>query len=164
MGCFLSTERSHLKQKSHARTDPEVRLEEMLQRLKEQDFRLTPQRLAVLKILAVSDEHPSVEMIFEKVRPNFPTTSLATIYKTVNVLKQIGEVVELDFSEESNRYDGNKPYPHPHLICTKCKTVVDPDVPTVTELSKELANKTGYKIVNHRLDFFGICPRCQTNG
>ena len=135
----------------------------MLQRLKDQDFRVTPQRLAVLKILAVSDEHPSVEMIYEKVRPDFPTTSLATIYKTVSLLKQIGEVVELDFSGESNRYDGNKPYPHPHLICTQCKTVVDPDVATVTELSKELANKTGYRIVNHRLDFFGICPRCQSN-
>ena len=143
--------------------DPGVRLEEMLQRLKDQDFRVTPQRLAVLKILAVSDEHPSVEMIYEKVRPDFPTTSLATIYKTVNLLKQIGEVVELDFSEESNRYDGNKPYPHPHLICTQCKTVVDPDMATVTELSKELAKKTGYKIVNHRLDFFGVCPRCQEN-
>ena len=143
--------------------DPGVRLEEMLQRLKDQDFRVTPQRLAVLKILAVSDEHPSVKMIYEKVRPDFPTTSLATIYKTVNLLKQIGEVVELDFSEESNRYDGNKPYPHPHLICTQCKTVVDPDMATVTELSKELAKKTGYKIVNHRLDFFGVCPRCQEN-
>jgi Fur family peroxide stress response transcriptional regulator len=104
-----------------------------------------------------------VEDIFKQVKPNFPTTSLATIYKTVNLLKEIGEVVQLDFSEESNRYDGNKPYPHPHLICIRCKAVVDPDVATISDLSKKLAKKTGYEIVNHRLDFFGICPRCQEN-
>jgi Fur family peroxide stress response transcriptional regulator len=144
-------------------SDPQVRLEEMIQRLKEQGFRMTPQRLAVLEILAVSNGHPSVEMIYEQVRPNFPTTSLATIYKTVNLLKELGEVVELDFSEESNRYDGNKPCPHPHLICQRCKSVVDPDIEILRDLSRELASKTGYKIVTHRLDFFGICPRCQKN-
>jgi Fur family peroxide stress response transcriptional regulator len=143
--------------------DPQVRMDTMINKLKERDFRITPQRLAVLRILAESEGHPSVEDIFRQVKPIFPTTSLATIYKTVNLLKKIGEVVELDFSEESNRYDGNKPYPHPHLICTQCKTVVDPDVAAVTDLSEEVANKTGYKIMNHRLDFFGICPRCQNN-
>ena len=135
----------------------------MINKLKERDFRITPQRLAVLRILAESEGHPSVEDIFRQVKPIFPTTSLATIYKTVNLLKNIGEVVELDFSEESNRYDGNRPYPHPHLICTKCKTVVDPDMATISDLSEELAKKTGYEIVTHRLDFFGICPRCQKN-
>jgi Fur family peroxide stress response transcriptional regulator len=143
--------------------DPQVRMDTMINKLKERDFRITPQRLAVLRILAESEGHPSVEDIFRQVKPIFPTTSLATIYKTVNLLKKIGEVVELDFSEESNRYDGNRPYPHPHLICTKCKTVVDPDMATISDLSEELAKKTGYEIVNHRLDFFGICPRCQSN-
>jgi Fur family peroxide stress response transcriptional regulator len=143
--------------------DPQVRLETMVEKLKEHEFRITPQRLAVLKILAKSVGHPSVEDIFKQVRPVFPTTSLATIYKTVNLLKEIGEVVELDFSEESNRYDGNRPYPHPHLICTKCKTIMDPDMATVEDLSKEITRKTGYEILNHRLDFFGICPRCQEN-
>ena len=144
-------------------SDPQDRFETMIKKLKDLDFRITPQRLAVLKSLAESKGHPSVEDIFKQVKPNFPTTSLATIYKTVNVLKEIGEVVELGFSEESNRYDGNKPYPHPHLICTKCKTIIDPDMATVEDLSKELARKTGYEILNHRLDFFGVCPRCQEN-
>jgi len=158
----LTARRLHGKQGAHGTADPRVRRETMIAKLKEHGLRLTPQRLAVLKILARSADHPSVDMIFEQVKPDFPTTSLATIYKTVNLLKQLGEVVELDFSEESNRYDGNKPYPHPHLICTQCKTIVDPDVATASDLSKELAKKTGYQIVNHRLDFFGICPRCQS--
>ncbi|MDY6950777.1 MAG: transcriptional repressor, partial [Thermodesulfobacteriota bacterium] len=60
----------------------------MIGKLKDLDFRLTPQRLAVLKILAESKGHPSVEDVFKQVRPTFPTTSLATIYKTVNLLKE----------------------------------------------------------------------------
>jgi len=159
----LKSKKLRQKETAPRHCDPQVRLETMVKKLKELNFRITPQRLAVLKILAKSDGHPSAEDIFKQVQPDFPTTSLATIYKTVNLLKQIGEVVELDFSEQSNRYDGNKPYPHPHLICIQCKAVVDPDVATITELAKKLAKKTGYKIVNHRLDFFGICPRCQGN-
>ena len=144
-----------------AHSDPQDRLETMIKKLKDLDFRITPQRLAVLKILAESKGHPSAEDIFKQVKPNFPTTSLATIYKTVHLLKEIGEVVELDFSEESNRYDGNKPYPHAHLVCTRCKTIMDADMATVEKLAKALARKTGYQILNHRLDFFGICPRCR---
>ncbi len=97
-------------------TDPvsiEQRLDQMLAKLKEHDFRLTPQRLAVLKVLAASEGHPTVEGIYETVRAEFPTTSIATIYKTVNLLKQLNEVLELGFPDGSNRYDGNKPYPHP---------------------------------------------------
>jgi len=153
--------KSHSKKSAPEHCDPQDRLETMIKKLKDLDFRITPQRLAVLEILAESKGHPSVEDIFKQIKPNFPTTSLATIYKTINLLKEIGEVVELDFSAESNRYDGNKPHPHPHLICTKCKTIMDADMATVEDLSKELARKTGYEILNHRLDFFGICPRCQ---
>lgn len=138
-----------------------LRVSQMITKLRNQGFRLTPQRLAVLKILASSEEHLSVEKIYERVKADFPVTSLATIYKTVAVLKKIGEVMELGFVDHSNRYDGTRPYPHPHLICTKCKKIVDPDLPALSELPHELAKKTGYHIVNHRLDFFGLCPDCQ---
>ncbi len=141
--------------------DPAVRLNEMITKLKKEGFRLTPQRLAVVKILAGNEEHLSVEKIYERVRADFPSTSLATIYKTVTLLKKVGEVMELGFVDDSNRYDGIRPYPHPHLICTKCKKILDPDIPTLSELPQEIAQKTGYSIVNHRLDFFGVCPQCQ---
>ena len=108
--------------------DPQNRLDSMLTKLREHKFRVTPQRIAVLKILALSDGHPSVEQIFEQVKKDFPTTSLATVYKTVTLLKQLNEVLELGFTEGSNRYDGNRPYSHPHLICIKCKKIVDPDL------------------------------------
>ncbi len=63
--------------------DSEHRLRKMVEALRENQFRITPQRLAILKVLAESKGHPSVESIYEQVKPNFPTTSLATIYKAV---------------------------------------------------------------------------------
>ena len=134
----------------------------MLSKLKEHDFRLTPQRLAILKVLAASEGHPDVERIYETVRAEFPTTSIATIYKTVNLLKQLNEVLELGFPDGSNRYDGNKPYPHPHVICTACKKIIDPNLGSFEDLTTEVIKETGFQIQNHRVDFFGTCPDCQS--
>jgi len=133
----------------------------MISKLKEKRLRLTPQRLAVVKILATSQEHLSVEGIYQRVKADFPVTSLATIYKIINVLKNVGELMELGFVDDCNRYDGARPFPHPHLICIRCRKILDPDISTLTELPKELEEKTGFQIINHRLDFFGICPECQ---
>jgi Fur family peroxide stress response transcriptional regulator len=135
----------------------------MITRLREEGFRLTPQRMAVVKILASNEEHLSAEKIYARVKADSPFTSLATIYKTVTLLKSLGEVMELGFVDDSNRYDGARPYPHPHLICTNCRKILDPDLPALSGLPKVLAKKTGYHIINHRLDFFGVCPQCQSD-
>lgn len=140
------------------------RLERMLDRLKERGFRITPQRLEVLKILAESAGHPSVEEIHAHVQVKFPTTSLATTYKTVALMKELDEVLELGFADGSNRYDGHKPYPHPHLICTGCHKILDPDLSMLQDIAAEVARETGFRILNHRLDFFGLCPECQKTG
>jgi Fur family transcriptional regulator, peroxide stress response regulator len=137
------------------------RTERILGKLKEKGHRITPQRLAIMRILVESQGHPSVEDIFERVKVNFPTTSLATVYKTISVLKELGELLELEFSNGHNRYDGNKPYPHPHLICVQCKRIVDPDLSSLAHLTQELTSDLGYRILSHRLDFYGICPKCQ---
>ena len=140
---------------------PQKRLDELIAKLKTQGYRLTPQRIAILKILTASTGHPSVDQVYESVKADFPMTSLATVYKTVTLLKEMGEILELGFGNDGNRYDGNKPYPHPHLVCIKCKRIIDPDVVALAELSQQVASTTGFKIVSHRLDFYGICPQCQ---
>jgi Fur family peroxide stress response transcriptional regulator len=139
----------------------EDRFQQMLDKLKSLHFRITPQRLAVLRILAASEDHPTAEQIFEKVKTEFPTTSLATIYKTIALLKGLNEVLELGFPDGSNRYDGNKPFPHPHVICTKCRKIMDPELMSLDGLKDEICKKTGFRIQHHRLDFFGLCPECQ---
>lgn len=141
--------------------DNEARLEHIISRLRERGQRITPQRLEILKILASSEEHPSVEEIYSVLVKDFPTTSLATVYKTITLLKELGEVLELEFSRGSNRYDGSKPFPHPHVVCTMCSRIVDPDLESLTAMTAEVSEQTGFKVVNHRLDFYGLCSACQ---
>jgi Fur family peroxide stress response transcriptional regulator len=142
-------------------SDADQRLEQMIKVLRDAGHRITPQRLAVLKILAESDNHPSVGMIYDKVKKDFPTTSLATVYKTITLLKEMQEVLELGFSDKGSRYDGNRPFPHPHVICTKCNAIVDPEFTNMDKMAAEMAKKSGFSITHHRLDFFGLCPKCQ---
>lgn len=141
--------------------EPEKRLEEMVAVLKETGHRITPQRLAILRILARSEDHPEVEWVHRQIQKDYPTTSLATVYKTVTLLKELGQVLELGFADRGARYDGNKPYPHPHLICTKCGAIADPDYPAMNDLAEHMSAQTGFKITHHRLDFFGLCAKCR---
>jgi len=141
--------------------DPQTRFEELVTKLREREYRLTPQRITLLRLLAASDRHPSASQLYEQMKDQFPTTSLGTVYKTLNVLKEIGEVLELGFSGDDNRYDGKKPYPHPHLICVRCQKILDPEVSLAQSLIQEVAQSSGYQVVGHRLDFYGLCPDCQ---
>jgi Fur family peroxide stress response transcriptional regulator len=140
--------------------DPNTRIHTIINKLRENNYKLTPQRLAIVKILAHSTGHPNVEKIYEQLTDDFPTMSLATVYRNVMIIKSLGEVLELGFPDGSNRYDGNKPYPHPHVICIKCKKIIDPDLATLKDMTNEVADETGFNILTHRLDFFGICPDC----
>jgi Fur family peroxide stress response transcriptional regulator len=83
--------------------DPQARFEALVGRLREQEYRLTPQRIALLRLLAASDEHPSASHLHDQLHAQFPTTSLGTIYKTLNLLKDLDEVLELGFSDDDNR-------------------------------------------------------------
>jgi Fur family transcriptional regulator, peroxide stress response regulator len=136
------------------------RFDTIIQKLKDNGHKITPQRLAIVKFLANSEGHPSVEHIHVHIKKDFPTMSLATVYRNILLIKSIGEVLELGFPDGSNRYDGSQPNPHPHVICIKCKKIVDPNLSSLDELKKEVASETHFKILNHRLDFFGICSNC----
>jgi len=139
------------------------RSEIIIRKLRDNGHKLTPQRLAIVKILAKSESHPGVENIHAQIKKDFPTMSLATVYRNIVLFKSLGEVLELGFPDGSNRYDGNKPYPHPHVICIKCKAIVDPDLDSLDEMKKEVALETNFKILSHRLDFFGICCNCMAD-
>jgi Fur family peroxide stress response transcriptional regulator len=141
-------------------TDHNNRSDTIIHKLRDTGHKITPQRLAIIKIIAKSTGHPSVEDIYDQIKKDFPTMSLATVYRNIVLIKSLGEVLELGFPDGSNRYDGNKPYPHPHAICIKCKKIVDPDLDSLDDMKKEVAAETHFKILNHRLDFFGICSNC----
>lgn len=136
------------------------RIDAVIQKLRDNGQKITPQRLAIVKVLIESVDHPSVEDIYQQIKKDFPTMSLATVYRNIVLIKSLGEVLELGFPDGRNRYDGNKPYPHPHVICIKCKKIIDPDLESLDNLKKEVAHETNFKILNHRLDFFGLCSNC----
>ena len=75
----------------------------------------------------------------------------------------MGEVLELGFSDDDNRYDGSQPKPHPHLICVCCRAIIDPKFSLGHDLDAEASGETGYQVLGHRLDFYGMCPECQTS-
>jgi Fur family peroxide stress response transcriptional regulator len=140
--------------------DHQNRFDTIIRKLRESGNKITPQRMAIAKILAKSEGHPSVEMIHSRIARDFPTMSLATVYRNIVLIKSLGEVLELGFPDGSNRYDGNRPYPHPHVICIKCKKIVDPDLDSLDEITQEIVAETDFTILHHRLDFFGICSDC----
>jgi Fur family transcriptional regulator, peroxide stress response regulator len=140
------------------------RVNQIVEILKAAGHRVTPQRLAILRELADSTGHPSVETVYAAVKPTYPTTSLATVYKTVALLKELGEALEFGFGDGGNRYDVRVPEPHPHLVCLKCRRIVDANLSSLSHLTESLAKATGFRIQSHRVDFYGICPDCQDAG
>lgn len=141
--------------------DVKKREDTIISKLRENGHKITPQRLAIVKILAKSENHPGVEDIHAQIIKDFPTMSLATVYRNIVLLKSLGQVLELGFPDAGNRYDGNKPHPHPHIICIKCRKIVDPDLESLDEMKSEVSSETGFTILSHRLDFFGICDSCR---
>ena len=141
-------------------TDAYIRLQEMRVSLKAEGVALTPRRSKLLEVLIASEHHPTIGELHREVRRSFPRTSLATIYNTIEVLKEFGEVLEIEFSGGSNRYDGRRPESHPHLICIQCERIDDLDALDSTEDFDAISAATGYKIVRHRSEYFGLCPEC----
>jgi Fur family transcriptional regulator, peroxide stress response regulator len=141
--------------------DPQARFEELMRRLRECQCRMTPQRVALLRLLAASEGHPSAADLYDRLRAQFPTTSLATVYKTLSLLDDMGEVLELGFSHDVARYDANRPYPHPHLVCIRCRKIVDWETDSAQSLADKVAQSGVFRVLGHRLDIYGICPDCQ---
>jgi Fur family peroxide stress response transcriptional regulator len=141
-------------------TDARARYEQLISRLREREYRLTPQRMALVRLIAASDGHPSASQLYERVKTEFPTMSQATVYKTLDMLKQLGEVLEIDLRDDSH-YDGNKPFPHPHLICIACGKIIDGEASLAQSVVDKLEKASGYHVVRHQLNLYGYCAQCR---
>jgi len=142
-------------------TDTQVRFEQLITKLRENRYRLTPQRVELIRLIAASEGHPSASRLYSQIKVQFHTMSLSTVYKTLDLLKELGEVLEIGLRDDSH-YDGNKPYPHPHLICVKCKKIMDGELEVaVKNIVQEVEQNFGFQILKHQLDFYGVCPDCQ---
>lgn len=143
--------------------DVDARVELLVSKLREADYRITPQRLALLRLLAESANHPTAAQLYEQLKLDYPTTSLATVYKTLSVLKDMDEVLEIRLGSTESRFDGRDAQPHPHVLCVQCQRIFDLEACACTDLRQQAAEASGYVILRQRIDFYGICPECQNH-
>jgi Fur family peroxide stress response transcriptional regulator len=136
------------------------RQDELVARLQAAGYRLTPQRLALVNLLANDDSHPSADQIFARLRAEYPTISLATVYNTLDVLVELGEALTLDLSEGCTRYDVRRPAAHPHVVCRACGRVSDLEVDGLREFVQEARAASDFGDLQPRIYFDGICPDC----
>ena len=95
-----------------------------IKRCKEVGMKVTPQRVAIYRELASSDQHPSAEMIYQRIKKYYPNVSLTTIYRTLETFENLGIVFVVNVLYDAARYDANLE-PHHHVVCVKCRKVED---------------------------------------
>lgn len=128
--------------------------------LRDNGFKVTPQRLAVYQVLSETREHPNAEMLFDKLQPQYPMMSLATVYKTIEIFSQLNLIKILNTGEDSFRYDADVSE-HGHIKCGRCNVVKDVLDIDLTSITNEVQEKTGYTIDSKQVYFFGTCPECR---
>ena len=121
-------------------------------------FKLTPQRIAVLEYLERNSEHPSAETVYNNVSKTFPTMSFATVYTTLAALRNRGHLLELTIDADKRRYDPNTD-PHNHLICTRCRKIIDIHVQYMLDVPEPV--RGDFDITGNHVEFYGICPECR---
>jgi Fur family transcriptional regulator, peroxide stress response regulator len=128
---------------------------------------VTRQRLAIFEALAASREHPSAEDIHRAVRRRVPHLSLATVYKNLEALREIGAVSDVNALHEHGRYEAALPgtgagTPHHHLVCVRCSKVVDLHDTALDGL--RVADARGFEVRALKVQVEGICPQCAARG
>src|SRR5690606_11273564 len=145
----------------------EARIEHIKQQLQSQGYKLTPQREATVRVLLENEEdHLSAEDVFMLVKDKAPEIGLATVYRTLELLSELQVVEKMNFGDGVARYDlrhDNSKHHHHHLICVQCGSVDEIMDDWLLPLEERLAKEYGFKVLDHRLDFQGICWRCNDN-
>ena len=121
---------------------------------------LTAQRIIIFQTFLSLNEHIGALELYSVIRKKYPKIGLATVYRTLQVLKEKGLVQERDFGEGMRRYENAKDSHHDHLVCIRCGDVIEFDEPAIEELQKKVARKNRFLAVHHRLELYGYCERC----
>ncbi len=127
--------------------------------LRNHGMKITPQRLMIFKVLEKNTSHPSAEEVYNKVKKIYPAVSFTTIYKTLETLRDIGEIKELIIDEDRKHYDPNIDIHH-HYICSHCKKILDifEDFSPHVKLPDSL--KSDYTVTGFQISFQGVCKEC----
>jgi Fur family ferric uptake transcriptional regulator len=133
---------------------------DIVKKLTERGYRLTPQRLMTIAAIEHSDGHISAEEIYAQVVSKYPHVNISTVYRTLELLKQLGLVTDTDFGEGRVRYHPVGKGHHHHLVCQECGATVDLDETVLTPLKDVLLREYGFSADLRHLAIFGRCGKC----
>lgn len=145
------------------RTDALDSFAEICNRLRNHAYKLTPQRKTILKIFFEhADQHLSAEDIYQIIRPLNSEIGLATVYRTLDLLAELGILQKNDFGDGRSRYEFTRQdeHHHHHLICLRCGNVSEFDDDLLESLEAVIAKRTKFKVMDHDLKFYGYCHKC----
>jgi len=133
--------------------------------LKKKGYKLTPQRRAIVDTIVDNEgKHLTAEEIYDEVKNNCPEIGLATVYRTILLLEEIGVVSKLHLNDGCSRYElvhGDERHRHHHLVCNECNALIEVEDDLLDELEASIEKQYGFKIVDHSVKFFGTCSDCQ---
>jgi Fur family peroxide stress response transcriptional regulator len=139
-----------------------LELGSVLNLLREYGYRITPQRVDVIKYILNNGSHPSAEDIHKMIKKRYPMVSLATVYKTLDLLKRLYIIQELGFADKSTRYETND-RGHINMVCISCGRINDvEEVQGLSELELQARDKSSYYILSRRFELHGYCPSCKS--
>jgi len=136
------------------------RTKDLVNRLYEQGYRLTPQRMLVISAIENSDDHISAEEIYSQVVTKYPHVNISTIYRTLELLKRLGLVTETDLRGGRVRYHPADKGHHHHLVCQECGAVIDLDESVLTPVKDMLLQRFEFTADLNHLAIFGRCINC----
>lgn len=122
--------------------------------------RMTRQKKVIVDILRNTKTHPTADWIYEQARKEIPGLSLGTVYRNLNILKEAGEILELNYGSTYSHYDGN-PVNHYHFHCNVCGNIYDIDLPKECKIVTDNCNIEGHQVNSHRLELYGTCRQCR---
>jgi Fur family peroxide stress response transcriptional regulator len=131
----------------------------IVETLRKKAYRATPQRIAICRFALHSRDHPTAQRIYDEVKTVHPTVSLATIYKTLQILMEHGLIQELSSHEGQAKFDSYVE-PHINLVCLRCGKIQDLDDPAARETIARITATTEFTRIGQRLDIYGICKVC----
>jgi Fur family ferric uptake transcriptional regulator len=126
----------------------------LAERCAQAGLKMTGQRRIILRVLDEAEDHPAVETVYDRARAIDPSISMATVYRTLNLLDEMHLVVRHEFQENFSRYDTNTDHHH-HLIDVETGDVVEFQNDEIETMKQEIARKLGYELIECRLELYG---------
>ena len=131
----------------------------IIKALRGKGYKATPQRIAISRFALSDQDHPTVQRVYSEVRNVYPTVSLATVYKTIQILKKAGLIQELSLPQDQTRFDSDMK-PHINLVCLRCGNIKDLADPAVQEIVTKISMTEKFAATGQRFDIYGICQSC----